>query len=567
MVEQVADPAAQQLLAGIISPRSIDSKSKETPETACTIPPRVTHFTRPLSSDASPSAGFSFGKAPQVQTNFSRRVIPKTNAVPQQDTSSPLKRAAIDEEPASTRSQQQPSQFITPTITRPTIATAVIAEQSGKTALSTSTSVTQRQSPPTVFGAPNPSNQHPEELTTVEGTSQSTASHHPTIIVEQDRARPLTKSPHGGDIVRSIKKTAVTPGKYSQASAQRFSVGVRRQSSSSPGRNQISSENLLKIVLHRQQEQKNLENELLQELRVKDNHISQLLQSENACRADFDSAKDHIMVLEFDLTKNTDFVARLKEKAKKLQDFVKGLSHDHETLKEDMRTLMGSAQDVKIQKADLIAALSETRASVETLNDHRKDSLLKAFHQLDLVNRALRDKEQQCDELTKLLASERDHMKSFEEEMRAEGERSRNGLDAAYRLHIDSLREEQSKLRDDLNQREHALKLAGEAKDQLNVTLGRSSSELKGLEKESEALRATARERLENIDQMKEQYSQLRDKVHDNEQELEYTRIRYDNMVNNACCLNERRADALLGRTMQDPQWARQRARPRKVYY
>lgn len=190
-------------------------------------------------------------------------------------------------------------------------------------------------------------------------------------------------------------------------------------------------------------------------------------------------------------------------------------------------------ENVKQQKTDLIAALSETRDSVETLNDRRRDSLLKASHQLELVDQALRSKEQQCEDLTRLLASERDRMKSLVEQMQVEGERSRAGLDAAYTLQINSLREEHCRLRDDLYQRGHALKLAEEAKDHLKVSVERFSSEIKRLEMELEALRATAHKRLENIDQIKEQHRQLEVKLRESERELENVRLRYDSMVSN----------------------------------
>ena len=534
MAEQAVDTIAQQLLAGIISSIPLKPKSQTAMETSVAPPPPVAHFARPPSSDTSPSAGFVFSKAPPMPTNYGRRPMPKTNIMLEQDTSNAIESNIIGEEATSPTSLRLPMAEPSASAgTQSSTETIDVVEQNCTTATRTVSPTTERKSSPTALTALDAVTADFEMTSNIERRGSSADPHTPAEPFNQDRADPNVKTSYSEDVTRSTEKTGVGFANHPRKSARRSSNRAQHRSGSSLGQNQISSENLLKIVLHRQQEQTNLESELIQELRSKDDLVSQLLQNESAVRGSLESAKDHILALESDLTSKTDLVGRLNEKAEKLQDFVKGLGHDHEILKEEMGAVLSSVEDVKQQKTDLIAALSETRDSVETLNDRRRDSLLKASHQLELVDQALRCKEQQCEDLTRLLASERDRMKSLVEQMQVEGERSRAGLDAAYSLQINSLREEHCRLRGDLNQRDHALKLAEEAKDHLKVSVERFSSEIKRLEMELEALRATAHKRLENIDQIKEQHRQLEVKLRESERELENVRLRYDSMVSN----------------------------------
>ena len=498
--------AAQQLLASITSPLPTKAHPLASIETPQATVPKFAHFFRPPSADASPSGGFSFGKAPQMPSNIGRRPQLKTIATLQQDSSQ-------SHEVAKAPPGENPPAPTSPSVHIPVLASSTAKEPRDQLdkavepdeipeAVRNLCTRDEQNSP---IGSNIPSNKMRErEVSNI--TNERSRQTHTNPIgkgVEGTQASepPRTSESRAGMEARF--ETHQTPQVRRRRSARHSTNIGREQASDSSKQTQLSSENLLKLVLHRQQQEKQAEAALRHELQDKENEILLLVHNMELLHENYDSAKRTVSTLRAQLSEKSDVVCKANDKVKRFQDFVKGLSSDHEVLKSDMRAFVDGLKILRDEKADLVAALDGTRASLETLSSRSRDASLEAHHQLELLSERLQGKDEQCKQLTKLLQVEKEHGFDLQKQLQAEAGRLRAEYDAAYTTQMDSLRKEASKLREDLHQKELAIRSVEEARTQMQQIKDRYHSSIESLKKEKEALELKVKERLEGYNVLK----------------------------------------------------------------
>ena len=512
---------AQQLVASITTPMiSLPHlSSKEAPQKAQA--PRTMHFTRPAaSSEGGLDAGFSFGRA-QIPINFGRRPAPKPviNTVnSDREMSNQDDGPHCSEVPSSEcASSEQISQSKKATTliadTIPTTETARADETAADLQGMTNSTVAS-------IKAAKP-------LTPVASGGKASLSEQRLESIEVERTICASDvSQATANTFRHVKPPQTTHSGHNSPSSH---FTPRRRDS--PSSTQLSSENLLKIVLHRQHLKENVEKELLLEIQQKDAEIARLMQDMNTLHENLASVQGCAEELRSDLAQKSAMVANTTEKMRRLQDFVKGLSRDHEALKGDMESYTTIARDLVTEKTTISEAIGEIRGSIDDAGAKLRGLSANANHQVELVSQKLSCKDEQCHEMTKLLEAERSHGRELLEQLQASAGRVRAESDAFYQPKLDIFHDQLGQLKEDVYRKEQALRSEEIAKGEFQVSLGQAMSEKEILEEEKDTLRRASEEHLEKLSEVVQKHLKLENEMNRKDKDIENLRTQQESMV------------------------------------
>ena len=216
---------------------------------------------------------------------------------------------------------------------------------------------------------------------------------------------------------------------------------------------------------------------------------------------------------------------------RRLQDFVKGLSRDHEALKGDMESYVAVARDLLIEKTTISEAIGGIRGSINDTGAKVQSLSANASHQLELVSQKLTCKEEQYHEMTKLLEAERSHGQELLEQLQASAGRVRAEADAFYQPKLDIFHDQLAQLKEDVYRKDQALRLEEIAKDEFQASLGQAMSEKEILEEEKDALRRASEEHLEKISEAAQKHLKMANEMSMKDKDIENLRTQHRCMV------------------------------------
>ena len=505
---------AQQLLASITRPviSNAHPSPQEAPQKVQV--PRPMHFTRPASSEGGLDAGFSFGRA-QIPTNFGRRPAPQPviNTINPKDDGPhgnevPSPGRTSSEQISKPKKSTTDNDHVTSTSTTASADDTVIGLQAMANPTASNVKAAKLLTPLASGGEASLPEQRPEPIE-VESTIC-------TSDVNQAMAGKFThtKSPQATRSGHTKSSTHSTPKRKD-----------------SPSSTQLSSENLLKIVLHRQNLKEKAEKELLLEIQQKDDEIARLMQDMDTLHENLASVQGSAEELRSDLAQKSATAANTTEKMRRLQDFVKGLSRDHEALKGDMESYMTIARDLVIEKTTISEAIGEIRGSIDGAGTKLQSLSANANHQVELVSQKLTCKEEQFHEMTKLLEAERSHGRELLEHMQASARRVRAEADAFYQPKLDTFHHQLAQLKEDVYRKEQALISEQIIKDEFQASLGQALSEKEILDEEKDTLRKASEDHLEKISEITRKRLKMENEMSMKDKDIENLRTQHKSMV------------------------------------
>lgn len=440
---------------GYTIPQSHKGPSPETVEELFQhAPAKISLLTRPTSSGEDPAAGFSFGMAPPMKLDFTR------------------KKASEIAGPASSKSQEQCRQVETQTshqISPPSgQRNATYAPASAPS--NAPTSAKQGTAPlkllnlpfPNVGTGASPKHNHPRPETRSEPHAQQLTATAPaqkdismsaddTLVgsdvhgvkhtrTRDDSALGLDKpadraiaSGYAPDVSvihghrqhnNAVKSTGKASRQGSEAHSRPKVMKTRRKAHSlvpsrgpSNSHNSPTEEDLLNVLLYKRK-QAAMEREKIQEAQqAKDAELQRSIQVSNELYAQLQDISQRYSEKEAQLSKIKASKPGWETKLKKLSDYVKGLTNDHNNLRDDAKVIRERHTSVLKDKDDLIDTLREVYQTTQKGNVRSNQVVTEARHDLKLLEQSMQHQQLKLREEEALLVSERLRNNHLEEQI------------------------------------------------------------------------------------------------------------------------------------------------------
>ena len=125
--------------------------------------------------------------------------------------------------------------------------------------------------------------------------------------------------------------------------------------------------------------------------------------------------REHAQSTELQRFKN--LLSSLKGKAKKLDDYVKGLSNDHNKLRDDAISLRQQSESLQDDRRVIQNALADTRSTLQTITMIDKGALTEARLQLGNLQKVVNQQHLQLMDKSDLLDTERKRLRTLEGEL------------------------------------------------------------------------------------------------------------------------------------------------------
>ena len=418
---------------------------------------RKTQFTRPASSHQDPNDGFAFGKPKPIQAlNFGLKSIVNASAPIPRDLprlSPKINEIPLTQAPHFISNPYDASITHQPTITPPTAIEAPVPEvlpciTSGVHQVSVSLDSTR---PPTTVC----------ETSTIRELSEATRS--PTEIsapqksaqspIQTKKAAALEKAPssplHGSQIsvhdcspLRPLQASVSLKLGRAQAEGNRphtpqrshrapSNVSKSRRKPKATGGPKIarnlpqnlgispnpSDEDLLSLLIFRyRREQQERDAERARRL-AKDAELEDIKDVSNLLHRQLQTVQEREKVQQVELRKLHAIMPKWENRIQKLKDYVKGLTNDHNRLRDGAKHIDEQRRDVAADKSVIGAMLGDAHHAVELSRSQCQHILDKAKHQIVLLSRTIEDQEIRLQEDTELLQVERDRNQRLEDEL------------------------------------------------------------------------------------------------------------------------------------------------------
>ena len=368
-------------------------------------PVKISLLTRPVSSHEDPAAGFSFTKAKPMQPlDFSRKIssnailpVPFPNVVnrlPQESRQSIL----------DTAEEQHKEQA------EPAVAASNEAMMSGDDTLvePESEKVDALSRRHGSNSGPQKPVRHPTQSrqTSVDVTSQHPKEQTPTT-------RPvgrIAKLPEAGVDAR-LKGTK--PQKMKQGP-----LGTSARAFEPLSQKALCNEaDFLQMLLHkRRQDDQEREKErkaMQKALQDKETEYQDLYAASEDLYAQLQDMSQRYRASEANLSKIKEAKPGWEIKLKKLSDFIKGLTHDHNRLRDDAREMSERQYTILEEKESIVKALREVCQTSEERHSSSRQQITEARHDMEVLSHDMDHQQVQLRQVESLLSFERaknDHL-------------------------------------------------------------------------------------------------------------------------------------------------------------
>ncbi len=491
-------------------------------------PAKISLLTRPTSSGEDLAAGFSFGRAPPIQLDFTRKKSSNTPGPGDQQICRQVEK--------QTGHQDSPPQGQMD-------ATDALAN----TPSSLPTSTKQNTAPLKLSGLPFPkvgtsapghnhptpptlSEPHaPQPLPTALAQNEVSMFADDTLVgsdlngmnntgtpddMPQALGKPIDGSPAAGyalqqfaghghhQLDNGVKITGRASRQGTEANSRPKVTKTRRKKQSSiPSRgpshsyNSPTEEDLLNVLLYKRK-QAALEREKIQESQqAKDAELQHSIEVSNELYAQLQDLSQRYSEKEAELSKIKACKPGWESKLKKLNNYVKGLTNDHNRLRDDATLITEQQTSILKDKNDLLGTLREVYQATQRGNARSSKAVTEARHDLEMLEQTMQHQQLKFREEEALLHSERLRSNHLEEQISAFTS-SRAELQESFAEHREAITQ---KLNDLFNiASKHVQVTASEAsQDDLRPTLEHCITLIEALPKADGGVKAADFQQLE----------------------------------------------------------------------
>ena len=413
------------------------------------VPMKISLLKRPVSSHEDPAAGFSFTKAKPVQPlDFSRKtsssaILPISEApLTSQDTGivQAAKDAAKSSPTSGTSSKVDSGLKQMFTVPFPNVVSAISQESSHSARhakreqheeRSESANVPQNEA--SMSGDDTLVEPDPETVDLLpSGDGSRNAPQEPMPDPMHSRQTPFDPTSQSPKEQTTTTKSAGRITKLPEANVHPRPKGTKLQKKRQgplsnltralepPSHNVLSNEaDLVQMLLYKRR-QDDQDREIMQKaLRDKEAQYQDLYAASEDLYAQLKDISQRYSASEAQLSKIKEAKPGWESKLKKLHDFVKGLTHDHNRLRDDAREMSERQSTVLEEKESIVKTLREVYETTGERHSSSRQQITEARHDMEVLAHAVDHQQVQLVQAEALLSSERARNNHLEEQISA----------------------------------------------------------------------------------------------------------------------------------------------------
>lgn len=199
----------------------------------------------------------------------------------------------------------------------------------------------------------------------------------------------------------------------------------RKKQSSVPNRgpshshNSPTEEDLLNVLLYKRKQAAQEREKIQESQQAKDAELQRSIQIINELYAQLQDVSQRYSEKEAELARIKACKPGWESKLKKLSDYVKGLTNDHNRLRDDAKLIREQQTSVLKDKNDLFGTLREVYQASQKENARSNQVVTEARHDLEMLEQTMQHQQLKIREEEALLVSERLRSSHLEEEISA----------------------------------------------------------------------------------------------------------------------------------------------------
>ena len=363
-------------------------------------PAKVTLFTRPTSAHTDPLAQFTYTKAKLPQMDFTRKTAQNPPAEPTSQLVHP-QTADTSALPNVLAHQNPGSENVEDDGLRGSISRI-------ETSLSDIPNVDATHSNPAQVS------RDPNLFVAAADATGGVSSDLP--VSSEDNVCLSTKIVEPPSV--SVNHGQSSPQKFCRPQIQAKNITQEPQKSTNshafPSESK-SYEEILEDLLFRFKDDQEKQKELQASQHAKDNEIQDLKDVSRALFEQLQVSKGKEHIQQKKLSKFNTIKLHWEHRIQKLHKFVKDLTEDHQSLRNNAKDIQEQKEKIQTDKASLDMALTDLHGVVEQDRSKTKKILLEARHQMEILEQTIEDQDRQLRENAECLDLERDRSRRLED--------------------------------------------------------------------------------------------------------------------------------------------------------
>ena len=417
-------------------------------------PARITLLTRPSSSHEDPAAGFSFTKAKPVQPlDFSRKTVPNAN-IPLTSGSPTFPESEVQtgqhELPDAGQNQAAAASIDVDVNSRPSSKPEVLQKQpfvpfpmaaarlskslestipskrkdreeqpltstksSGETSHSCDTTLVDLEPDDTNYKSNQDGSLQSSDRVTLESPQSA-----PVTMNEKTRnPRKSAKASNAASLGTESPATTVPPlptalitrrKKQAQDSTRADMPQFSAQGAIPPERD------LLQMLLQKHKQNDHERRMLQTTLRTKEADYQELFAASEDLLTQLNDISQRFNKSEQEIQKIRKAREASESKLKKLSDYVKGLTNDHNRLRDDAKSLQDRQRSLQEEKKEMLDTLRNAYQATEESQISSQNQLMEARHEMELIGQTLNHQQTQLQHERELLLAEKERNSHLE---------------------------------------------------------------------------------------------------------------------------------------------------------
>ena len=174
---------------------------------------------------------------------------------------------------------------------------------------------------------------------------------------------------------------------------------------------------ILQILAFRAKQERDAQQAMARSLEVQRKHVERMKSEHLSLEALLNQGLERENTQKAELERFKSLLSGLKGKAKKLDDYVKGLSNDHNKLRDDAISLRQQQESLQDDRRVIQTTLSETRNTLQSIATIDKGAISEARMQLGNLQKVINQQHGQLMDKSDLLDMERKRLRTLEGEL------------------------------------------------------------------------------------------------------------------------------------------------------
>ncbi|MCJ1392875.1 hypothetical protein MMC18_005747 [Xylographa bjoerkii] len=178
-----------------------------------------------------------------------------------------------------------------------------------------------------------------------------------------------------------------------------------------------TEEDLLQILLYRNQQEKKSRDVAKAVQQAREAELQNIKQAYELLRSQMEDVSKREKTQQAELAKYEKVLPGWKIKARKLEDYLKGLTNDHHTLRDDAQAIQRQQFLLQTDKANIVTDVKEACSAIGLHTTGSTKILSETRHHIDLLNQRHDAQALRAQEVAKLLEAEQERNQRLEQEV------------------------------------------------------------------------------------------------------------------------------------------------------